>query len=172
MNVRLTMNKILYCFLALLLVSCATKEVKNPYSPKSQRERREEKMGGYLFDEPIYSSSKSKKNETTGIGVNTYLWKASLEATSFLPKKSVDPFGGLILTNWYSPAETPNERLKVEVIITGRELKSDALKVSIFRQKKEAKGQWKDQAVDAKTVDQFEETILSRARELKIAEEK
>lgn len=163
--------RILIVFSILILTACATKESTGPHESKSPRERREEKLGGYLFDEPLYSS-KSKKNETSGIGVNTYLWKASLEATAFLPKKSVDPFGGTIFTQWYTPNETPNERLKVEIIITGRELKSDAVKVSIFRQKKGKKGPWKDERVDPKTVDQFEETILTRARELKISEEK
>ncbi|MEI8320780.1 MAG: DUF3576 domain-containing protein [Alphaproteobacteria bacterium] len=166
------MNKIFASLMLLLLVSCSAKKDDSLRVPKTVRERREAKIEGLLFDEPIYESTKSKKNATKGIGVNTYLWKASLEATSFLPKKSVDPFGGTILTNWYIPTETPKERLKVEVIITGRELKSDALKVSIFRQKQDKFNKWKDQVVNAKTVDQFEDTILTRARELKIAEEK
>ena len=138
--------------------------------PKSSRERREDKTKGHLLAEPLFTTSK-KKNETSGIGVNTYIWKASLETTAFLPKKSLDPFGGTLITDWYSPPEAPNERLKVEIMITGRALTADGVKVSVFREKKNIRGEWVSAPVDPETLLKFEETILSRARELKIAEE-
>lgn len=140
---------------------------------KSSRERREDKTRGHLLNEPLFSTASSnKRNETSGIGVNTYLWKASMEILSFLPKKTVDPFGGNIITEWYSFPEAPNERLKIEVIIVGRTLSSEGVKVSIFREKKTSKGDWITAAVDSDTPLKFEETILSRAREIKVAEEK
>ncbi|MFN7662753.1 MAG: DUF3576 domain-containing protein [Alphaproteobacteria bacterium] len=140
---------------------------------KSSRERREDKTRGNLLNEPLFTTSSSnKRNETSGIGVNTYLWKASLETLSFLPKKTVDPFGGNIITEWYSFPEVHNERLKIEVIIIGRTLSSEGVKVSIFREKKTSKGEWITAAVDSDTLLKFEETLLSRAREIKVAEEK
>ena len=48
-----------------------------------------------------------------GIAVNSYLWRASLDTMSFMPLSSADPFGGVIITDWYTPPETPNERIKV-----------------------------------------------------------
>src|SRR5919197_5001636 len=38
-----------------------------------------------------------------GIGVNSYLWRASLDTIAFMPLASADPFGGVIITDWYSP---------------------------------------------------------------------
>ncbi len=138
--------------------------------PKSSRERREDKTRGHLLAEPLFTTGK-KKNETSGIGVNTYLWKASLETISFLPKKSIDPFGGALITEWYSPPEASNERLKIEIIVTGRALTSDGVKVTIFREKKNPRGEWISASVEPDTSLKFEETILTRARELKVAEE-
>jgi hypothetical protein len=145
------------------------KEIKKPETPLNKRERRDEKMGGPLFGEPIFTTA-PKKNES--IGINSYLWKATLDALAFLPKHSTDPFGGTVITEWYSPIETPKERLKIEVLILGRELKSDAIKVSIFRQKKDKKNEWTDQSVDPQTVTHLEDAILTRARELRLSEEK
>ncbi len=139
---------------------------------KTTRERREDRTQGYLFGERLFSSNRSKKNETAGIGVNSYLWKASLKAVSFVPKRSVDPFGGTILTEWYSDPENPTERLRIEILILGRTLRSDALKVSIFREAQKSKGTWVAVPSDPKTSQQFEEAILVHARDMKIADSK
>ena len=50
-----------------------------------------------------------------GIGVNAYLWRAALETIDFMPLAPADPFGGVIITDWYSPPETPDERFKLHV---------------------------------------------------------
>jgi len=166
----------LFSFLCLLILTLpvfskdSDKAPRLGSEPRGSRERREDKTKGHLLAEPLFTTKK-KKNETTGIGVNSYLWKASLETISFLPKKSTDPFGGLLITDWYSPPETPMERLKIEIIIIGRSLQTEALKVSIFREKRSSQGQWVSASVDPSTILKFEETILTRARELKVSEE-
>src|SRR5690606_12233766 len=67
-----------------------------------------------------------------GIGVNSFLWRAALDTVSFMPLASADPFGGVILTDWYEAPETPQERLKLNVFILDRQLRSDALQVRVF----------------------------------------
>ncbi|GAB5470056.1 MAG: DUF3576 domain-containing protein [Rhodospirillales bacterium] len=104
-----------------------------------------------------------------GIGVNTYLWRASLDTVAFMPLASADPFGGVIITDWYSPSETPDERFKVNVYILARDLRSDGIRTSIFKQKL-AEGTWVDAPVDAQTALRLEDAILSRARELRVAQ--
>ena len=154
----------------LSLSSLALEKKALGKEPRSSRERREDKTKGHLLADPLFTTGK-KKNETSGIGVNTYLWKASLETIAFLPKKSIDPFGGTLITEWYSFPETPHERLKIEIIVAGRALTSDGVKVSIFREKKNTRGEWVSAPLEADTTLKFEETILTRARELKVAEE-
>lgn len=103
-----------------------------------------------------------------GIGVNNYLWRASLDTISFMPLASADPFGGVIITDWYTPPETPAERFKMNVYILGRQLRADGVRVAVFRQNR-ASGGWIDATVTKKTSVNLENEILNRARQLRFA---
>lgn len=103
-----------------------------------------------------------------GIGVNSFLWRASLDTISFMPLVSADPFGGVIITDWYTPPETPDERIKLNIYILGRQLRADGIKAAVFRQRRDANGNWVDVAVEAKTATELENAILTRARQLRI----
>jgi hypothetical protein len=115
-----------------------------------------------------YAQQDGKDGAGGGIGVNAYLWRASLETIAFLPLAQADPFGGVIITDWHSPPETPDERFKLNVYILGTVLRADGLKVVVFRQVSDANG-WRDAAVDPQTATRIEDNILTRARELRIA---
>ena len=110
----------------------------------------------------------SKTDQATGIGVNSFLWRASLDTVSFMPLTSADPFGGVIITDWYEDPKTPNERFKLTVYIMDRRLRADGVKVSVFRQTKDANGGWTDAATNEATGTQIENAILVRARQLRI----
>jgi hypothetical protein len=105
----------------------------------------------------------------SGVAVNTYLWHASLDTMSFMPIASADPFGGTIITDWYSPRGTPNERFKCNIFILNRELRADGIKVTVFRQTKDGGGQWTDAPVDPKTGRDLENSILTRARQIRLS---
>ncbi|MGE4529278.1 MAG: DUF3576 domain-containing protein [Rhodospirillaceae bacterium] len=115
----------------------------------------------------------SKKNAEQGggggLGINSFLWRASLDTISFMPIASADPFGGVIITDWYAPPETPSERFKLNVFIMGRSLRADGLKIAAFRQIKDETGNWADRPVDANVVTDLENTVLTRARKMRIA---
>ncbi|MEM7223039.1 MAG: DUF3576 domain-containing protein [Pseudomonadota bacterium] len=104
-----------------------------------------------------------------GIGVNSYLWRASLDTISFMPLATADPFGGVIITDWYAPPEANSERFKVNVFILGRDLRADGVRAAVFRQQQSSAGSWIDVEVDAKTASDLENAILTRARQLRIA---
>ena len=104
------------------------------------------------------------------LGVNSFLWHASLDTLSFMPLASADPFGGVIITNWYTAPDNPNERMKVTVYILSRTLRADGLKVAVFRQTRTATG-WADAQVNPDTANKLEDAILTRARELRLASE-
>lgn len=103
------------------------------------------------------------------LGVNSYLWHASLDTLRFMPLASADPFGGVIITDWYSTPQDPNERLKVTVYILDRRLRADGIKVAVFRQTKTASGGWADAPTNPDTANKLEDAILTRARELRLA---
>ena len=108
-------------------------------------------------------------NGAVGVGVNSYLWRASLDTVSFMPLASADPFGGVIITDWYSPENIPEERFKVNVYILARDLRSDGIRASVFKQKLNGDA-WTDAAVDPQTPLRLEDAILARARELRVAQ--
>jgi hypothetical protein len=123
-------------------------------------------FGGGGADKPLEDGA---AGGGAGIGVNSYLWRASLDTISFMPLTSADPFGGVIITDWYSPPEAAGERFKVNVYILGRDLRADGIRASVFRQESNGAGGWTDAQVEQKTVVDLENAILSRARQLRIA---
>ena len=102
----------------------------------------------------------------TTIGVNSYLWRASLETLSFMPLTQADSNGGVIVTDWYSNPSNPNERMKVSVSILDQDLRADALRVAADRQVM-ANGAWIAAPVQAATVQKLEDIILTKARDLR-----
>jgi hypothetical protein len=105
-------------------------------------------------------------SQVTTIGVNSYLWRASLDALSFMPLLQADSSGGVIITDWYANPGNPNERMKVTVSILDQDLRADALRVAASRQVAQ-NGTWVDAPVEAATVQKLEEIILTRARDLR-----
>ncbi len=110
----------------------------------------------------------SKENAVAApVAVNAYLWRASLDTMAFMPLASADPFGGVIISEWYAPPETPDERFKVNVYILGPTLRADGIRISIFRQTRSG-GVWSDAPVNAEMTTEFENAVLSRARDLRL----
>ncbi|MEY4237486.1 MAG: hypothetical protein RL339_87 [Pseudomonadota bacterium] len=105
-------------------------------------------------------------SKITTIGVNSYLWRASLEALSFMPMLQTDSNGGVIVTDWYANPSNAGERMKVTVTILDQDLRADALRVAASRQVAQ-NGVWVDAPVQAATVQKLEDIILTKARDLR-----
>ena len=108
----------------------------------------------------------SRQDDGAALGVNAYLWRAALDTLSFMPLVSADPFGGVIITDWYQPPQANEERFKATAYILGRQLRADGIRISIFRQTRE-NGAWQDAAVATATTGELEDKVLARARELR-----
>lgn len=104
------------------------------------------------------------------LGVNSYLWHATLDTLAFMPLASADPYGGVIITDWYSAPQSPDERMKLTIYILDRRLRADGLKVAVFRQTRSPTG-WADAQVSPDMATKLEDAILTRARELRLASE-
>jgi hypothetical protein len=105
----------------------------------------------------------------TGVTVSPILWQASLDTLGFVKFASEDPLGGSLVTEWYSPPDKPNERLRITVFVLDRALRSDSLAVTVDRQERSAAGQWTDTTIARKVEEDLETTILHRARQLRRA---
>ena len=105
-------------------------------------------------------------SQVTTIGVNSYLWRASLDALSFMPLVQTDSAGGVIVTDWYVNPSSPGERMKLTVSILDQDLRADALRVAASRQVLQD-GQWVAAPTRAATVQKLEAIILTKARDLR-----
>ncbi len=140
---------------------------KNVYRPGDKKPDSVFGKGGI----DIFGQAKKGDDQGSGqgLGINSFLWRASLDTVSFMPIASADPFGGVIITDWYAPPETPDERFKLNVFIMGRALRADGLKIAAFRQAKDSSGNWADRPMDPAVITDLENTVLTRARKMRIA---
>jgi len=111
-------------------------------------------------------STQLAASKVTSIGVNAYLWRASLDSLSFIPLLQTDSSGGVIVTDWYVDPKSPNERVKLTVSILDQDLRADALRVAGARQVAQG-GQWVAAPMRAATVQKMEAIILTKARDLR-----
>lgn len=104
-----------------------------------------------------------------GIGVNAYLWRATLDTLSFMPLLTADPWGGVVNYDWYVNPQTPNERFKATVFILDTRLRADALNVTVTKEVRSAGGDWTASPVAAQTEADLENAILTKARQLNLS---
>ncbi len=162
---------------AFTLASCGPMQVSQDY-PENNSGTFDD--GGSLLD--LFKMGDEKAEAATdesdaaapvaprpaGLGVNAVLWQASLDTLSFMPLASADPIGGVIITDWYNDPGTPGERVKINLVISGLELRADAVRVSIFREKRVG-NQNVSLAASSQAARQMENIILTRARDLATA---
>ena len=108
-------------------------------------------------------------DNAAAIGVNGYLWRASLDTLSFMPLASADPYGGVIVTDWYVNPEKPDERFKCTVYILDSRLRADGLNVAVFKQNRDGSGGWVDAPHAGQTETDIENSILTKARQLRLS---
>lgn len=157
-----------------LLTACSNTPVEYSYPTRGPGgrptyEKQESLVGPDGLD--LFSLGKTDKQGSgsgSGIAVNAFLWRASLDTLSFMPLSSADPFGGVIITDWYAPPQSQRERFKITIYILDRALRSDGIRANVFRQEQSAAGQWVDSAVEPKLGKDLEDAILTRARQLRI----
>jgi len=158
----------LFCALGIVALAGAcsdSSEVRNvgrdEYTSQSGRDRVRGRLTGQDDGIVLFGTSRSGSGGSgsadagspgggAGLGVNAYLWRATLDTLAFMPLASADPFGGVIITDWYSPPGTTTERFKATAYVMGRQLRSDGIRVSVFRQVRQGNN-WLDALVTPAT---------------------
>lgn len=150
---------------ALLLSSCGGSSVETA-APKSATEldsdsdmRRNQSTGASGEPTTIWDIFDRGENEQV-VAVNKYLWSASLEVLNFLPVESIDPFTGVIVTGYGTPPGS-GRAYRATILIDDPALDARSLNVSI---------QTRNGPASASTVRAVENAILSRARQMRIAD--
>ena len=164
---------LLLCLLALAACGSSKPNPTDPAYYGSQGPGSGNNTGGSISDDDSlfhFGTAKEGANggggPGSGLGVNAYLWRGALDTLGFMPLASADPFGGVIITDRYNPTGSTNERFKATAYILGRQLRSDGIRVAIFRQVL-TDGQWVDAPVSPVTVNEIEDKVLARARQLR-----
>ena len=111
----------------------------------------------------------SKNTPVSAIGVNSYLWRATLDTLAFMPLQSADPYGGVVITDWYVNPEKPNERFKATVYILDSRLRADGLNVTVFKEVSNGLGGWTTAPTSDQTSTDIENAILTKARQLRLS---
>lgn len=143
-------------------------EASYPIDPEDRLRANRGKLtgeGGLLL---FGGSSEQKSGGGAALGVNSYLWRATLDTLSFMPLASADPFGGVIITDWYEDSAAKGERFKINVLILDTKLRADGIRATVFKQVRKNNG-WQDVKVEPTVARDIENKILTRARELKIS---
>ena len=149
---------------SILLVGCSNFQPAPPQEEEGPVSFLTGKSGGLTLED----LGNLGKSDSSGIPVNAILWRAALEITALLPISDVDTFGGIIITDWYSLPDKPDERIKLTVFVVDRELRSDAIRVTVHVQTRSGTdGNWSTSFKDEELSRRLEDLILSRAREIR-----
>lgn len=166
-----TFPSVLPVLLSLALGACSALDNSQPPPLKPKLEKMNQ-YGSVMGDEGLLFGGTKKRGDEQGggggIGVNSFLWRASLDSIAFMPLASADPFGGVIISDWYATPDVPTERFKITLYILDQQLRADGIKAAVFRQVRDASGNWSDAPVDPKTPVDLENAILTRARQLRL----
>lgn len=157
-----------------VLGACSSENIRdvgrNEYNSDSRRDRVVGRITGQDDGIVLFGTARTPRagegEGGAGLGVNAFLWRATLDTLAFMPLASADPFGGVIITDWYSPPGAGNERFKATAYVMGRQLRSDGVRISVFRQVRQGNN-WVDSIVAPSTGAELEDRVLARARELR-----
>lgn len=116
-----------------------------------------------------FAGASARAAPASAIGVNGYLWRATLDTLAFMPLASADPYGGVVITDWYVNPEKPDERFKATVYILDSRLRADGLNVTVFKEMSNGAGGWVTSPTAAQTSTDIENAILTRARQLRLS---
>ena len=154
-------------FIAVLVTTCAVPDFAKPQKVDSRKR-------------PVNADERARQNIEEGRGVSlkgalkggrtTYefstsnpLWRASLETIDFLPLSTVDYSGGIIITDWYSEGNNPDESIKITVRFLSNEIQSNSLKVIIHNKKCAASESCTVNEVDSNIKYELQKTIITKA---------
>lgn len=143
------------------------------YYPQTAQPQRQGFLGGYftnLFRPDSAANATGNVSDATfgrnvepevTLRVNRYIWTAALDVLAFMPLETVDPFSGVFTTGYGTPPGG-NRAYRATVYVQDPALDARSLNVAL-----ESRG---GGPVSLETTRAIEDAILTRARQLWIAE--
>ena len=126
----------LFVFLLTFVAGCknglpGSDARKISYDPKERVKKNLEEGKGFRLSNVIKSSGGGDFEFAS----SNELWRASLDTIDFIPLASANYSGGVIITDWYSETNNPNESIKIVIRFLTNEIRSDALSIKTFYKK-------------------------------------
>ncbi len=167
----------LACALGLFVSACAVQtdrdqsfpEVDSEKKPRAQLEKLQGGNEKLFGDITIGGPKKQEEGLGTGAAVNLFLWRAALETLALGPLESADPFGGVIITDWFTLDEEPGNQFRVTAYILGRSLRTDNIKIAMYVRSTE-NGQMVTRRAASAAETRLENVILTKARTIRATE--
>ena len=101
-----------------------------PADPRQRVKKNIEEGRGFR----VFDNSRTK-GTTYEFASSNPLWKATLDTLDFMPLVSANYSGGIVITDWYSENNSPNESVKISIRFLSNEIRSDALDINVFLKK-------------------------------------
>ena len=124
----------------LLLNSCGSNFFRGADARKVSPDPRErvkknlEEGRGFRLNDAI-KKGVGKGGGSFEFASSNELWRASLDIIEFMPLTSANYSGGIIITDWYSNNNNPNETIKITIRFLSNEIRSDAIDINVFFKK-------------------------------------
>ncbi len=168
------MMRFFYIIIILSFLSCSGVKLSEPL-PEPKRQSIfggpltfSTETGSFSAGEEILSNLSNQKNNSqlSSLPINELLWISSLDTLEFMSFEKIDPFGGIIVSDWFINESSKDLRNKITVSFLSSELKANSIKVSVIREKYEDQN-WVSDGYSEGLARKIEDLILSRARELR-----
>ncbi len=109
------------------------------------------------------SDAMDRGNTTYSFASSNPLWKATLDILDFMPLVSANYSGGIVITDWYSEKDNPNQSIKITVKFLTNEIRSDALDLKIFYRNCDSSNKCKIIEKDGNLSKELKKEILKKA---------
>jgi hypothetical protein len=98
-----------------------------PPDPKLRVQKNMEEGRGFRL-----MGNSNNNNTNYNFASSNPLWRATLDTLDFMPLVSANYSGGIVITDWYSENNSPNQAIKISIRFLTNEIRSDALDINIF----------------------------------------
>jgi hypothetical protein len=149
----------------ILVFSCQNNSLDYSYPENPINIRRQ--RPGKFFDNIKLFDNKKTEQKTVDKKTSSSLWVAAIEVISaLLPISAADENSGLIITEWYQDGKSPSDRIKINLLVKGKEPTKENLVLTIFRQTKNSQDVWVDEqsANQSLSAQMIKDKIISQAK--------
>ena len=166
------MVRFLYIILVLIITSCSNINLTEP-SPEPERQsifggplKFSTETGSFSTGQKSITNLSNDSSNLSSMPINKLLWKSTLDTLDFMVFEIIDPFGGIIITDWFINQNNEKIRNKITISFSSSELRATSIKVNVIRENFD-NNQWVSDGYSDGLARKIEDLILTRARELR-----